>query len=164
MENPTPETGENKTNRFILLASVLVVLLILAGVAGRYAWYHWYNACDTQAVEQASTSLRVQVDMLDQVAQSASNAFRTDLTYPVSVMQQTYMNTQEVDVPVCLQTAKTELLSYMEGVIGAFEAYAASKSDATVIGLLKQSDQHYKIYYTELKAIQKCAPYCAPWD
>jgi hypothetical protein len=94
----------------------------------------------------------------------ASTAYRTDLTRPVYELQQTYMDTQAVDVPVCLHTAKAELLNYMEAVIDAFEAYAASEPDSAVIDLFNQSDAHYENFRAELKAKKECAPYCSPWD
>jgi hypothetical protein len=166
MENPTPlETPETlqKTSRFLLPASVLIGLLIVA-VAGMYVWYYRYNPCKVSAVEDASAFLVSQLKTYDASYQFATTVYRTGLARPVNALQQIFMDTQTVAVPACMQTAKNELLNYMGAVIGAFQAYMAAETDATIRGWLDQSNAHYDNFNLELEAVNKCAPFCAPWD
>jgi len=72
------------------------------------------------------------------------------------------MDTQEIVVPACMQTAKNELINYMGTVISAFQAYRAGEADATIRGFIKQSDTQYANFNAELKAVNKCAPFCLP--
>ena len=81
---------------------------------------------------------------------------------PVSVLKQTVMDTQEVPVPGCLESAKNELVDYMKIVITAFDAYAARESDSTVRGLIGEAVSHLNQFDAELKAVNECAPYCWP--
>jgi hypothetical protein len=97
------------------------------------------------------------------VYQVATNAFQTTLEAPVLTLQQIIMDTQEVPVPACLQTAKTELIAYMKTVVRALRAYAAQEANATVTDLIAQSNQHYGNFFTELKAVNECAPVCLPY-
>jgi len=147
--------------RFLLPASVLIVFLIFTAV-GTYTWYYYYlpRSCEATAVEETSTILTSQAQMYDNVYQSATAATQTSAVVPVAVMQQILMDTQQVAVPACMQTAKTELVNYMGTVIRAFLAYSAQATDATVRGLIDQSETHYANFSTELKEVKKCAPYC----
>lgn len=154
----TPATVQ-KSRRFPFLASVLVVLLIVVA-AGAYTWYSLRSSCEVSAVEEASTILVSQVKMYDNVYQSATAATQTSVVVPLAVMQQILMDTQQVAVPACMQTAKTELINYMETVIRAFLAYSAEEANTVVRGLIEQSETHYANFSTELKEVKKCAPYC----
>jgi hypothetical protein len=148
-----------RLNRFPWVAGVLVVLLTVLAV-GVYTWYVLPVSCEVGAVEEASTILISLVKRYDDVYQSATAATQTSVVVPVVVMQQLLMDTQQVAVPACMQTAKTELLNYMRTVIRAFRAYSAQETNIVVRGLIDQSETHYANFSTELKAVKKCAPYC----
>jgi hypothetical protein len=152
-----------KTRRFLLPASVITVLLTLAAV-GMYAWYYRYNPCDVNAVEDASAFLVSQLNAYDAQFQFTTTVNRAELVIPVGVLQQIFMNTQAVAVPVCMQSTKNELIDYMRTVIRAFQAYEAQEAVTTISDLLRQSDTHYDNFNSELEAVNQCAPFCAPWD
>lgn len=163
-ENDSPLEAQDvvkKSSRLPWMASALVVLLL--GVAGgMYVWYYLPNTCAVSAVEETSTILVSQVKMYDNVYQSATAGTQTSVVVPVAVMQQILMDTQQVVVPACMQTAKTELVDYMDTVIRAFLAYSAHETDAAVRALIDQSEAHYANFSTELKVVKECAPYCIP--
>jgi hypothetical protein len=148
-----------KPSRFPWAASVLVVLLIVIA-AGVYTWYALSGSCEVSAVEETSTILLSLVKRYDDVYQSATAATQTSVVVPVAVMQQLLMDTQQVAVPACMKTAKTELLNYMKTVIRAFWAYSAQEANIIVRGLIEQSETHYANFSAELKAVKKCAPLC----
>lgn len=150
-----------KSRRFLLSASALIVLLIVAA-AGAYTWYSLQSSCDVEAVKKASVLLVRQLDRFDHSYQFATSASRNSLVRPVSELQQVLMDTQEVDVPACMQTAKNELVDYMGAVIRAFLAFGAREADTTISGLIDQSDAHYDNFAAELEAVNKCAPFCIP--
>jgi len=165
MDNPAPlkarATVQKKLRRFLLPASLLIVLFIVAA-AGTYAWYSLVRPCEVTAVEEASALLFSQLKRYDDVYQVATAASRTSVVLPVSVLQRTLIDTQQVVVPACMQTAKDELLNYMGTVIRAFQAYGVGETDATVRGLIDESETHLDIFRTELKTVKECAPYCIP--
>jgi len=166
MENPTPfEIPEpiQKTSRFLWPASVLIILLIIVAT-GMYAWYYRYNLCEMSAVEDASSFLLSQLKRYDAQYEFAVTVYRTGLARPVDVLQQIFMDTQGGAVPVCMQRAKDELLNYMGTVISAFHAYMGEETETTIRGLLSQSYTHFNNFKMELEAVNKCAPFCAPWD
>jgi hypothetical protein len=148
-----------KSSLFRWLAGALIVLFIIAPVS-IYAWRYLYNPCEVAAVKEASSFLTNQVKFYDQVYQVAVSASRTSFDRPVITMQQIQMDTQEVAMPACMQTAKNEAINYMATVIRAFRAWGAGEPDATIFGLIKQSDAHYANFKAELKTINKCAPFC----
>ncbi|HJR79239.1 MAG TPA: hypothetical protein VJ821_04135 [Anaerolineales bacterium] len=164
MDNPAPiETQEpvQKANRFLLPAGILMILLIVAAV-GTYTWYYLYSPCGVKAVEEASGLLLTQMNTYDKEYQFAATAPSASIAHPVTVLQQIFMDTQEVVVPACMQTAKSELVNYMGAVIRAFLAFGAQETESTIRDLVDQSQTHYDNFYTELEVLNKCAPFCSP--
>jgi hypothetical protein len=150
-----------KSNLLGWLAGALILLLLMAPL-GIYGWRYLYNPCEVEAVEQASGFLNIQLKTYDGVYQVATTASRDAPDHPVIVLQQILMDTQEVAVPTCLQTAKSELVNYMGTVILAFQSYRSGEADAKIFQLVRQSDEQYGNFKAELKTIKKCAPYCFP--
>ena len=162
MDDPTrlrPQELVQKSRRFRWLVVALIVLLIILP-AGIYGWRYLYNPCEVEAVKEASTFLTTRLKTYDGVYQVAATASRTSLDYPVNTLKQIFMDTQELAVPACMQTAKKELVNYMGTVILAFQAYREGKADPTILGLIKQSDTQYANFKAELRAVNKCAPFC----
>jgi hypothetical protein len=157
MDNP----AQLKSTRFRLPVIALLVLLIVAGV-GSYLWYSLRSSCEVNEVKEASAILSIQLKTYDQVFQVAATASRTSPDHPVNTLKQILMDTQEVIVPGCMQTAKKELINYMGTVILAFQAYRAGEADATIQNLVRQSDTQYADFKAELRAVNKCAPFCLP--
>lgn len=151
----------HKSNRFLLAASALFVLFLVA-TAGSFTWYSLQRSCEVDAVKEASTILVRQRDRFDHTYQFATSASQNSVVRPVAELQQILMDTQEVPVPACLRTGKNELVNYMGAVIRAFLAFGAQEADATIRGLLDQSDAHYDNFSTELEAVHECAPFCIP--
>ena len=141
------------------LSGTLIVFLLLTPL-GLYAWRYVINPCEVDAVQEATTFLKTQLNFYDRVFQVAATASPASLDYPVLTMQQILMDTQELSVPACMQTAKNALISYMEIVIRAFRAWGAGETDATIRDLLHQSDEEYANFSAELRKINKCAPFC----
>jgi len=164
MDNPTQLKSQEpvqKSRWFPWLAGGLIVLLIVAG-AGTYTWYTLFKPCEVSTVKETSDFLLRQLKTYDHVYQVAVTASQTSPEHPVNLLKQIFMDTQEIIVPGCMQTAKNELINYMGTVISAFEAFRAGEADATVLSLIKQSDAQYINFHTQLKAVNKCAPFCIP--
>ena len=68
-----------------------------------------------------------------------------------TVLQQIRMDTNEVVVPACMQTAKNELLNTMDAVIEAFLASMAREPDEPIRGLVNQSFTHLDNFTTDWK-------------
>jgi len=127
---------------------------------GTYLRFSLPISCDAMAVDNASTMLVTQMTHFDDVYVSATNGTRNSIDYPVTVMQQILMSTQEIEVPVCMGAAKDELIHYMRNVIRAFHAFKIGEPDTTVKGFLDESYDHIHIFFAELDTVKKCAPYC----
>jgi predicted negative regulator of RcsB-dependent stress response len=156
---PRAQEPAKKSIRLGWLAIVLIILLI-APLAGMYAWRVLYNPCEVEAVKEASTFLTTQLKTYDGVYQVASTGSPTSVEYPVNTLKQIFMDTQELAVPACMETAKQELVNYMGTVILAFQAYRDGKADATIRELIRQSDTQYSNFKAELRSVNQCAPFC----
>ena len=162
MDNPAPlETQDRmkKSSRLLWPATIVLVFLI-ATVVGTYAWFSLMNRCEVNAVEDASALLLSQMKRYDKEYQFTATVPYTSLMHPLRVLQQIHVDTEEVVVPACLQTAKNELVSYMRAVIRAFRAYEAQEANGTIRDLIDESEAHYDNFTAELEAVKECAPYC----
>lgn len=149
-----------RSPRFLIPAAVFTVFIVAA--AGVYAWYFLIRPCDVHLVEEASMLLVRQRDRYDHTYQFATSASQDAIIRPVAELQQILMDTQEVAVPACMQTAKNELIDYMGTVIHAFQAFGAQEEDSAVRDLIDQSEAHYDNFRTEVEAVRACAPLCIP--
>lgn len=152
--------GPVRRNRVLWLFVGAVVASLLVAAS---AYVHSLSAsCDPEAVEQASAVLFTQMTRYDDVYVSATNGTRDSIDYPLEVMKQILMDTQQVPVPACLQMARSELVDYMRNVIHAFQAFKAGEADLTIKGYLDESHVHVRVFITELERVEKCAPICLP--
>lgn len=150
-----------RRNRFFLLTSAVITLLILGG-AGVYGWRFRFNPCELAAVEKASGFLDVQLRAYDHLYQFTTTVYQGGIDSPVSKMQQIFMDTQSVEVPTCMETAKEELLNYMATVIHAFRAFEAGEPSDMINDLVNQSNSHFDRYRSALEEVHACAPFCLP--
>jgi hypothetical protein len=142
------------------MSTIAVLLLVAAGSV--YAWFFLIHPCELNTVEETSALLFSQLDRYEDVYQVAISASPQSVLLPVSVLQQILMDTQQVAVPSCMQTAKEEVVDYMRTIIRAFDAYAAQEPDETVRALVNKAVTHLHNFDTELEAVKECAPYCLP--
>ena len=150
-----------KISRRLLVIVVSSLLLFVVASGGIYIWRNLQPGCEINDVQNASELLISQMRMYDDVYVSAAAAPSHGSTiYPVSVMQRILMDTQQVDVPVCMRTAKGELIGYMGDAIRAFHAYEAQEDNATVKSWLDGSYAHVRKFIQELDDVEKCAPIC----
>ena len=140
-----------------------MAVLLIGGVGG-YLWFFRYNPCDVKEVEQAAVFLNTQLRSFDHSFQFATTVTINGLSRPVLELQQIFMDTQGLAVPVCLEKAKGHLLQYMDVLIRAFHAAMNEESNAAIRSLLDQSGSYYERFNKDLDSVQKCAPYCAPWN
>jgi hypothetical protein len=157
------QSSVKKPQRFAWAVGAVFVLLVLLAV-GTYTWYSLQRSCDVNAVKDASERLVRQRNRYDHSYQFATSVAQNAVVRPVADLQQILMDTQEVQVPGCMQTAKEELIDYMGIVIRAFLAYGAQEADTTVRDLLDQSNAHYDKFNSELKEVNQCAPFCIRWS
>ena len=162
MENPSlPEAQplpERRWRFWVVAGAVLGVMVVAA--LGVYAWFAVYGPCTRGTVDTASTALFEQVATFEQAYQAAASANAVGLMGPLTNMQQTLWDTREVMVPACMQAARNELITSMESAIRAFLATMNGETEATIQGLIQDSQTHLENFAAELESVNKCAPFC----
>lgn len=113
-------------------------------------------------MEEATDFLHVQLLAYDHLYQFTTTVYQGGIDPPVSKMQQIFMDTKSVEVPACMETAKEEMLKYMEKVIHAFRAFEAGEAQETINELVEQSNVHFDRYRSALEEVHACAPFCLP--
>ena len=157
-----PRPGENfeQSRRFPMAGFVVIIALLIVGAVGLYTWYYLYSPCGVNNVKEASSRLTDQATAYDLAFQATRGVSAPMLMGPITQMEQVLIDTREVAVPACMQTAKIELVTAMEDTIRAFLAYLEQKPEATVQELMEESTAHLESFSAELEAINKCAPLC----
>ena len=145
--------------RFLWAAGVLMVLLIVAAVS-TYTWFALYGPCQVSTVQGASSALMEQLTLFDSIYESIPSLTPIAIFGPITQMEQILMATKEVAVPICMQVARNELISAMEGLIRALLAVMESKPEATRTHLMEESKTHLDNFTAELKFVKRCAPFC----
>ncbi len=148
-------------NRFLFLAGILTALILVAS-ASIYAWVYLFNPCEVEGVKETSAFLTSQLRAYDGLYQFTTTVYRDGIDPPLYKLQQIYMNTKTVTVPVCMQKAKQDLLDYMRTVIRAFDAFAAGQENSTIRDLVNLANKQYDEFRAELQAVNECAPWCMP--
>lgn len=156
--SPVLQMSPRRQRRW-LPVGLLIALVFLAAVTA-YAWFYLLNPCNVDEVAIAADFLVIQLKQYDDVYMSAVSGTPNSLTYPITVMQQILVDTQQVAIPACMRTTRTELLTYMGAAIQALQAFTAGAEDQTIRALVYQSNTHYDNFYAELDAVKECAPYC----
>jgi hypothetical protein len=159
--DPQQRSHPQDVSRKYLRYFVPVMLFVVVAV-GVYSWFSLVRSCETDAVEEASLRLIDQRDRYDHTYQFATSASPEAVIRPVAELQQIMMDTQGIDVPVCMQSAKHELVEYMGTVIRAFLAYGAQEPERNVRDLILESETYYDNFNTELETVRGCAPFCMP--
>ncbi len=150
-----------KSNRFLFLAGIITALILVAS-ASIYVWVSLLNPCEVDEVKETSSFLTSQLRAYDDLYQFTTTVYRDGIDPPLYKLQQIYMNTEAVTVPICMQRAKQDLLDYMRTVIRAFEAFAAGQENSTIRDLVNLSNEQYDRFRAELQAVNECAPWCMP--
>jgi len=145
--------------RFLLVAGALTVLLVVAAVS-TYTWFALYGPCTLKTVETASAALTDHLNQFDALYQSIPSLTPIAIIGPITQMQQILKDTKEVAVPACMQVARNELITAMEGLIRVLLAVMESKPESTVTHLMEESTTHLDNYTAELDFVNKCAPVC----
>ena len=115
---------------------------------------------DQVAVKKPNRLLWRRAAVYDHTYRFATRVARNAVVRPVADLQLILMDTRGLDVPGCMQTAREELIDYMDAVIRAVLADGAQARDSTVRDLLDRSKTHYNNFDTEREAGNRCAPCC----
>ena len=105
---------------------------------GTFIWYFANPSCEVGVVQEASACLVTQRNTYDETYQLATTVSRNSLEHPVNTLKFILLDTPDVAVPACMQTAKAELLDSMRTVIPAFGAVRDLIGQAKRIPIISQ--------------------------
>jgi hypothetical protein len=149
-----------KQQRF--LAGLLMVLLFLClgmtALGGR--WYYLHGPCGVARVEESSHTLSNQFQVFNDAFDIAKRTSRIALSGPIAEIQKIKRDTEEIQVPACLEPAKRELMTSIEKSLDGFQAFLAEEADARVAAHLNESVDHMGIFNRTLITVSECAPFC----
>src|SRR5690349_11970235 len=116
------EQFEKQTqSRFVSGFLLLCVLFVIAGIG----WNYLYGPCGVVQVDRASDVLSHQLQTYQDAYNIAASTERSALAEPVADLQMLQRETEAIQVPACLETAKSELLLSIDAAARGFLALRA---------------------------------------
>jgi len=142
----------------VLITSVVLLCAILTA-SGRV--YYFNGPCGVNRVKDAGLALAGQFGAYQGAHDIAVSAARIALAGPAGELQKIYLETEKIEVPGCMEHAKSELVAMMDSDIEVFLVFMSEEaSKADVTALMAQSSEHLEQYKKELKMVRECAPFC----
>ncbi len=142
------------------LLTVLSILLGIVLIAGGVGWHYFYGPCGVARVNEASQKLSKQAQIYNDAFNIASSTPRIALAGPVADLQRIQRETEDVQVPKCLETAKQELVWSIDAAVKGYLAFMGDESDNKVSNLMSMSTNHFMKLSDELLRIDDCKPFC----
>lgn len=143
-----------------LIIGIPVFLLIILALGGAGYWYYFYGPCGVTKVKTADTEIIAILNRWDDAINLASSTGRISLTGPVAKLQDIKLDIMNYPVPVCMNFAKDNLLSYMDLMIQGFLDFMGQESDETVSSKMSNAQNYLKWYAENMIDIKACAPFC----
>jgi hypothetical protein len=158
LEQREKQLKQRKTLSDLLI--VLVAALCILVIGGGVGWHYFYGPCGVTRVEDAGHVLRDQVQVYDDAYNIAASTARISLAGPVAELQRILRETENIEVPSCMEKAKNELVLSIDDSVKAFLAFMSEESDIAVGSLLDSSVTHLGNFNKEMDVVDACKPFC----
>ncbi|MBE7535434.1 MAG: hypothetical protein HS124_06860 [Anaerolineales bacterium] len=140
-----------------LIALAIFICVVFSGLG---AWYYNDGPCGKRKVEQAVIQMDDLLNKWIDAENIAGSSPRISLASPISNLQSVRTELSNLEVPVCMEAPKSELLLGMETSIQGYIAFLGQESDYTVSTYFDEAATHIKNFTDLMKEVQSCAPFC----
>lgn len=155
----TPVVTTQRSKRLFVIIALVIILAIAGGIA--FYEYNFYSGpCGVTRIKDASAQMRQMAGKWDDAVQLSSATSRIGLAGPVSSLQSTLREMQNLAIPDCLVPARDAMISSMNSTIKGFVAFMGQKDDATIQAHFKDASNYMDSFGTELDRVVACAPNC----
>lgn len=131
-----------------------------ASAASTAAFVAAHGACAVDAVLKSAADMNKLLTTWDDASKLANSTPRNALAPQISVLQDLHRQANALEVPTCLENAKSYLALGMDKTVNAFLDFLGQKPDALVTADFNDANQEFKTFDAELAKITKCAPDC----
>jgi hypothetical protein len=155
-----PAQRQNKGSGIGVLTAILIVLIIVGGLT---AYYLEYGPCGTRSVEEALQQITPITNRWDSAYNLTINGPLDMYTSNLQQLQTIRGDAKSVNVPYCMETAKSELIAGMDDFINSLvvtKDILNHNSANDSAALVQQGNDHFKAYKSEMERIKSCAPLC----
>jgi hypothetical protein len=166
LTSEVPKSKEEKKakplfNRFaIVLTSVLVVICVL--VTSGVALIYFYGPCGVQSVLDADQKIADIKTRWDQTFWVANKSSRVTLAQPVLEMVNIQQELRKIQVPACMEPAKTSLDQSMKYTIEAYDRFFRYENELEVRKRFNNAAAQRKLFEQQMQTIYQCAPFSCP--
>ena len=137
---------------------MIVILLVAAGVG---IFSYTAGPCTTAAVDSASTAIESFNTEFYENVRLGGDTDRINLGPPVMSLKEIQLELEDLDVPVCLEDAKSSALLSMKNAILAFLTFMDPENpEEDVSAYLDLFFEYQTEARLEIERVQKCAPFC----
>jgi hypothetical protein len=118
------------------------------------------NYCNMADINNAINELSAITKRLHDALNTANSTNRTELSNPIDVLKQIKSDTENLEVPQCMQPIKEKYIKSMDYDIQGYSAFMKDANDTRVNDYSDQSQECRKEVETMLNEIIKCDPNC----
>jgi hypothetical protein len=165
---------KSQTRTTVVIGSVVALVAVLAALGGwrviatqqanataTAQYLADYGPCGLILVADAGEDLSAVAQRWDDAVDVAGATPRMALGAQVATLQEVRRDTQALEVPECLNKARTYLVRSMDAAIEGFIAFLAQESDASVGKHFDTADSAMESFGDELARVRACAPDCS---
>lgn len=156
---PIPVEPKKRSRKPVILALLVVIVIVAVGV-GLYFNNYYNGPCGVNVVKSASDKMKLIAQKWDDATQLASSTSRIALSGPVSQLQASMRDVQNLEIPSCMTPTRDALRSSMESTINGFVAFMGQKADSVIQTYFSSASVYMDSFGTELLRVSACAPNC----
>jgi hypothetical protein len=145
--------------KITIVVAAVIVLLILAG-AGGFAFYYFLGPCGIDKVNRASDQLKDIMTRWDDADTIAANTGRIALATPISNLQSIRQETKNLEVPGCLNDARSDFVTAMDSTINGYLTFMREGNNAVVSNYFSVANDYLGWGAKKISDVIKCAPFC----
>jgi tetratricopeptide (TPR) repeat protein len=144
-------------SRLFLFALAALLLALVALI-----WYVSYGPCGRKRVDAAVIEIKAAAEKYTDAESIASSTGRIALSGPVMQMQNARHELMELEIPPCLEDARSDLAEAMDWEIGAYLLFMQESEQFAIDAKFQSAAYKTEQAAEELLRIQFCAPICSP--
>jgi hypothetical protein len=118
--------------------------------------------CPQEKVLQANHDLATLLERFNDIDKVANVTSRIALPPVIDNMQQIKRDTNDFELPGCMEPARNYLILYMESEIDGFIVFLAQNSNSQANSYFERSLTYIQKLADELDRVNNCTPNCEP--
>jgi len=116
------------------------------------------DPCAPEVIQTTGSPLQMLMDQFDDSADIAANSPHEQLAEPIANLQELRRETEDLLVPICLESLKTAQIDYMNSVIDTLLMFLSLQDEAVIMVGIEISDELRALYESQVSELYGIEP------